>query len=257
VTAVVAGHRGRLGRVNTELVEAALSGHVRWPVVVDDGEVDDDLVRGMVEVLTWFCARLYGRRPVRDRALKAIGCAQRDIRPRRLSVVAGRMRVMLTPEWLENHKQEIEDVFAAVLDQVVRPAAEGGRHILTSRDVDGQELSTAIRAGRGPDAADDVEHPHVLGLIAARIARGTPLPLVLRTFHADEVSHQSPSGGAIPVKTLRGWYFDGTSLLPLDEQAIFAAHCTDHATGDPIPPERGVRYAGSWPAPSIRPVPAR
>jgi hypothetical protein len=174
-----------------------------------------------------------------------------------LSVVAGRMRVMLTPEWLENHKREIEDMFAAILDQVVRAAPEGGRHILTSRDVDGKELSTAIRVGRGPDVADDVEHPQVLGLIAARIATGTPLPLVLRTFHAGEVSHQSPSGGGIPVKTVRGWYFDGTLLRPLDEQAIFAAHCTDHATGDPIPPERGVRYAGSWPAPSIRPLPAR
>jgi hypothetical protein len=163
----------------------------------------------------------------------------------------------MTPGWLENHEQEIEDVFAAILDQVVRPAAEGGRHILTSRDVDGKDLSTAIRVGSGPDVADDVEHPHVLGLIAARIAMGTPLPLVLRTFHADEVSHQLPGGGGIPVKTVRGWYFDGTSLLPLGEQAIFAAHCTDHATGDPVPPERGVRYAGSWPAPSIRPVPAR
>ena len=32
----------------------------------------------MIEVLTWFCARRYGRR----RALKAVGCTQRDIGPR-------------------------------------------------------------------------------------------------------------------------------------------------------------------------------
>jgi len=50
-------------------------------VVLDDGEVDDDLVRDMVEVLTSFCARLYGRRSARNRALKAVGCAQRDIGP--------------------------------------------------------------------------------------------------------------------------------------------------------------------------------
>lgn len=82
VTAVVVEHRDRLGRMNTELVEAALSAHGRRLVVLDDGAVDDDLVRDLVEVLTSFCARLYGRGSARNRALKAIGCAQRDIGPR-------------------------------------------------------------------------------------------------------------------------------------------------------------------------------
>ena len=40
-------------------------------VVLDAGEVDDDPVRDMVEVLTSFCARLYGRRSARNRALEA------------------------------------------------------------------------------------------------------------------------------------------------------------------------------------------
>ena len=82
VTAVVVEHRDRLGRMNTELVDAALSAHSRRLVVLDDGEVDDDLVRDMVEVLTAFCARLYGRRGARNRALKALGCAQRNIGPK-------------------------------------------------------------------------------------------------------------------------------------------------------------------------------
>ena len=81
VTVVVAEHRDRLGRMNTELVEAALSAHGRRLVVLDDSEVTDDLVRDMVEVLTSFCARLYGRRSARNRALKALGCAQQDIGP--------------------------------------------------------------------------------------------------------------------------------------------------------------------------------
>ena len=88
VTAVVVEHRDRLGRMNTELVEAALSAHGRRLVVLDDGEVTDDLVRDMVEVLTRFCARLYGRRSARNRALKAVGCAQRDVGPQ--AVVGGR-----------------------------------------------------------------------------------------------------------------------------------------------------------------------
>ena len=70
--------------MNTELVEAALCARGRGLVVLDGGEADDDLVRGRVEVLTSFCARLYGRGPARNRALKAVGCAQRDIDPQAL-----------------------------------------------------------------------------------------------------------------------------------------------------------------------------
>ena len=82
VTVVVVEHRDRLGRMNTELVEAALSAHSRRLVVLDGSEVTGDLVRDMAEVLTWFCARLYGRRSARNRALKALGCAQQDIGPK-------------------------------------------------------------------------------------------------------------------------------------------------------------------------------
>ena len=70
-----------MGRVNTELVEAALSAQGRRLVVLDSGEGTDDLVRDMVEVLTSFCARLYGRRSARNRAIKALGCAQRGVGP--------------------------------------------------------------------------------------------------------------------------------------------------------------------------------
>lgn len=79
---MVVEHRDRLGWMNTELVESALAAHGRQLVVLDDGEVDDDLVHEVVEVLTSFCARLYGRSSARNRALKAVGCAQRDIGPR-------------------------------------------------------------------------------------------------------------------------------------------------------------------------------
>jgi putative resolvase len=81
VETVIVEHRDRLGRMNTELIEAALAAHGRRLVVIDGGEVTDDLVRDMVEVLTSFCARLYGKRSARNRALKAIGCAQHDIGP--------------------------------------------------------------------------------------------------------------------------------------------------------------------------------
>ena len=80
VTTVVVEHRDRLGRRNTESVEAALA--ASGPrLVVDDGEVDDDLVRVMVEVLTSFCARLYGKRSAGNRARMALRCAAADAGP--------------------------------------------------------------------------------------------------------------------------------------------------------------------------------
>jgi len=76
VTVVVVEHKDRLGRVNVELVEAALAAHGRRLVVLDEGEVEDDLVRDMVEILTSFCARLYGRRSAKNRARKALEAAE-------------------------------------------------------------------------------------------------------------------------------------------------------------------------------------
>jgi putative resolvase len=88
VRTVVVTHRDRLARMNTELVEAALWAHGRRLVVLDDGEVTDDLIRDMVEVLTSFCARLYGRQSARNRALKAVRCAERDVGPAGLAGAA-------------------------------------------------------------------------------------------------------------------------------------------------------------------------
>lgn len=78
VTAVVVEHKDRLGRMNVELVEASLSATGRRLVVLDDGEVEDVLVRDVVEVLTSFCARLYGRRSAGNRARKALETAAGD-----------------------------------------------------------------------------------------------------------------------------------------------------------------------------------
>ncbi|GAA3802022.1 IS607-like element IS1535 family transposase [Sphaerisporangium flaviroseum] len=76
VTTIVVEHKDRLGRMNVELIEAALAAHGRRLVVLDDGEIEDDLVRDMVEVLTSFCARLYGRRSAANRARKALEAAE-------------------------------------------------------------------------------------------------------------------------------------------------------------------------------------
>lgn len=72
VTTVVVEHKDRLGRMNVELVEVAAAAHGRRLVVLDEGEVEDDVVRDMTEVLTSFCG---GRRSARNRAQKALEAA--------------------------------------------------------------------------------------------------------------------------------------------------------------------------------------
>lgn len=85
VVTIVVEHRDRLARFGVENLEAALSAQGRRVMVADPGEMDDDLVRDMTEVLTSFCARLYGRRGARNRAEKALNCAKHDVGPMALS----------------------------------------------------------------------------------------------------------------------------------------------------------------------------
>jgi len=77
-TTIVVERRDRLARFGVEHVQAALAAHGRRVLVADPGETTDELVRDMVEVLTSFCAGLYGRRGARNRALRAVTAAKRS-----------------------------------------------------------------------------------------------------------------------------------------------------------------------------------
>lgn len=45
---------------------------------MNETECNDDLVQDMVDVLTSFCARLYGRRSAKNKAKKAMEAIQKD-----------------------------------------------------------------------------------------------------------------------------------------------------------------------------------
>jgi putative resolvase len=75
---IVVEHRDRLARLGMEQLEAALSAQGRRIVVADPGETTDDLVRDMIEVLTSMCARLYGRRGARNRAMRAVTATKQE-----------------------------------------------------------------------------------------------------------------------------------------------------------------------------------
>ncbi|WP_192756341.1 IS607 family transposase [Actinopolymorpha pittospori] len=78
VTTVVVEHKDRLGCMNVELIGASLSATGHRLVVLDDGEVEEDLVRDFVEVLTLLCAGLYGRGSAKDRARRALEAGAAD-----------------------------------------------------------------------------------------------------------------------------------------------------------------------------------
>ena len=76
--AIVVEHRDRLMRFGIEYVEAALKAQGRKIVVIDESEMKDDLVQDMIEVLTSFCVRLYGRRSAKNKAKKALKALGED-----------------------------------------------------------------------------------------------------------------------------------------------------------------------------------
>jgi putative resolvase len=75
---ILVEHRDRLMRFGAEYVESALASEGRSLLVADQGELKDDLVQDMIEVLTSFCARLYGRRSAKNKAKKALDIIQNE-----------------------------------------------------------------------------------------------------------------------------------------------------------------------------------
>lgn len=79
VTTIIVEHHNRLACMNVGLVESTLEASGRRLIVVDDTERDDDLLQDMTEVLTSFCARLYGKRAAKRRAEKALEAMRSDL----------------------------------------------------------------------------------------------------------------------------------------------------------------------------------
>jgi len=72
ISIIVVEHRDRLARFGAEFISAALAAANRQLQVINETEWNDDLVQDMVDVLTSFCARLYGKRTAKNRAERAL-----------------------------------------------------------------------------------------------------------------------------------------------------------------------------------------
>jgi putative resolvase len=75
----VVEHRDRLARFGVEHRAAALAAMGRRIIVVNQDEVEDDVVRDVIEVLRSRCARRYGRGSARRRAGADLRCATAEV----------------------------------------------------------------------------------------------------------------------------------------------------------------------------------
>ena len=76
VESIIVEHRDRLARFGVTQLEASLRAQQRRVIVIDAGELQDDLVRDMIDLMTCFSARLYGRRSAANRAKRALEALQ-------------------------------------------------------------------------------------------------------------------------------------------------------------------------------------
>ena len=74
-------HRERLTRFGFEWIELLMKSSGRQILVMEDNELSEqssDLFRDMIDILTSFCARLYGKKSASHRAKQAIQAIQRE-----------------------------------------------------------------------------------------------------------------------------------------------------------------------------------
>ena len=72
VRAILVEHRDRLARFGVEYIEAALMSQGRSIIAADETEEMADVWTDFIDVVTSMCARIYGLRGARNRAIKAL-----------------------------------------------------------------------------------------------------------------------------------------------------------------------------------------
>ena len=137
------------------------------------------------------------------------------------------------------------DAASHTLLRLLEAVGDGTHHVVCSLPCpDGPPLLAAVHIDTRPDgdlhlAETDALVVCTVMAVAAVTARLGGL--VVRTTDA------------AGRDTVRGWELRDGEPQPLSEAAVFDAYCTDPATGEPVPPEPGVRYAAGLPLPPALP----
>ena len=77
MTLIISEHKDRLTRFGYDYLETALQATGRKILILNEEECQDDLVQDMLDILTSFCGRLYGRRSARLRARRAMKAVEK------------------------------------------------------------------------------------------------------------------------------------------------------------------------------------
>lgn len=133
------------------------------------------------------------------------------------------------------------DTASETLLRIVEAVGDGTHHLVCSLPAhEGPPLLAAVQIAIDADGemhlveADALVICTVMAVAAVTARVGG---LVVRTTDADGRD------------TVRGWELRDGEPQPLSEAAVFDAYCTDPVTGEPVPPEPGVRYAAGVPLP--------
>lgn len=117
----------------------------------------------------------------------------------------------------------------------------GTHHMVCSLPMDdGPPLLAAATIDADPGGGMHLDESEALVLctvMAASRSTARAGGLVVRTTDADGTD------------TVRGWALRRGEPHPLTEAEVFDAYCTDALTGEPVPPEHGVRYGAGIPLP--------
>jgi hypothetical protein len=131
------------------------------------------------------------------------------------------------------------DRASRILLRLIEAVGPGGHHVVCSLPTDeGPPLLAAVHIDADADGDLHLAENDALVLCTV-MAAGTVTSrsggLVVRTTDAGRTD------------TVRGWSLRRGEPHPLSEAEVFDAYCTDPATGEPVPPEPGVRYRAGLP----------
>lgn len=133
------------------------------------------------------------------------------------------------------------DLASHTLLRIVEAAGPGAHHFVCSlHPGTGDSLLATARITsdrEGELHLSDTEALVLCTVMAAARVTDRPGGLVLRTTDSEGTD------------TVYGWSLHPDGPHPLTEAEVFNAYCTDLDTGDPVPPEPGVRYRAGLPLP--------
>jgi putative resolvase len=83
IGSILVEHKDRLTRFGFEYIETLLEAQGRRVIVADDTELELDIWQDFIDVVTSFCARIYGKRGARNRAKKTLEMLRDQEKPNR------------------------------------------------------------------------------------------------------------------------------------------------------------------------------